>query len=205
MSIPVTSPGTNGAATTKPRRAMTVPDFMAAKARGVRLTVLTAYDYTMARLLDDAGVDAILVGDSLGMVMQGEPHAERIRAMSAPPWIRFHVVSTPSRRSFVAASPASSTNGSIREPSFTGGLPMPKPCVLCIPRLRAAIDANDSPDTGSRPPTSAFTTPGPSGTFAGAPATAMPAPGFAAAAPCPTLWTMRRACQGRGLEHPRWF
>src|SRR5262249_10575674 len=42
-----------------------------AKARGVRLTMLTAYDYTMARLLDAAGVDGLLVGDSLGMVVQG--------------------------------------------------------------------------------------------------------------------------------------
>src|SRR5271165_4133132 len=50
---------------------VTVPDFMAAKARGVRLTMLTAYDYTMARLLDAAGVDGLLVGDSLGMVVQG--------------------------------------------------------------------------------------------------------------------------------------
>jgi 3-methyl-2-oxobutanoate hydroxymethyltransferase len=74
-----TSPHANGVpATAKQRRAMTVPDFMAAKAKGVRLTVLTAYDYTMARLLDDAGVDAILVGDSLGMVMQGEPHSLRV-------------------------------------------------------------------------------------------------------------------------------
>ena len=54
-------------------RPVTVPDFLAAKARGVRLTVLTAYDYTMARLLDAAGVDALLVGDSLGMVVQGRP------------------------------------------------------------------------------------------------------------------------------------
>jgi len=37
----------------------------------VRLTMLTAYDYTMARLLDAAGVDSLLVGDSLGMVVQG--------------------------------------------------------------------------------------------------------------------------------------
>src|SRR5207245_5939974 len=36
-----------------------------------RLAVLTAYDYTMARLLDAAGVDAVLVGDSVGMVVQG--------------------------------------------------------------------------------------------------------------------------------------
>src|ERR1700686_14102 len=74
-----TSPHANGVvAATKQRRPMTVPDFMAAKTRGVRLTMLTAYDYTMARILDDAGVDAILVGDSLGMVMQGEPHALKV-------------------------------------------------------------------------------------------------------------------------------
>jgi 3-methyl-2-oxobutanoate hydroxymethyltransferase len=52
---------------------VTVPDFLAAKAAGRRLAVLTAYDYTMARLLDAAGVDALLVGDSLGMVVQGRP------------------------------------------------------------------------------------------------------------------------------------
>src|SRR5713226_355454 len=54
---------------------VTVPDFLAAKARGVRLTMLTAYDYTLARLLDSAGVDGLLVGDSLGMVMQGHEHS----------------------------------------------------------------------------------------------------------------------------------
>jgi 3-methyl-2-oxobutanoate hydroxymethyltransferase len=54
-------------------RPVTVPDFLSAKARGVRLTMLTAYDYTMARLLDAAGVDGLLVGDSLGMVVQGQP------------------------------------------------------------------------------------------------------------------------------------
>jgi len=54
-------------------RMVTVPEFVAAKARGRRLTMLTAYDYTMARLLDAAGVDSLLVGDSLGMVVQGQP------------------------------------------------------------------------------------------------------------------------------------
>ena len=54
-------------------RPVTVPDFLAAKGRGQRLTMLTAYDYTMARLLDAAGVDCLLVGDSLGMVVQGQP------------------------------------------------------------------------------------------------------------------------------------
>jgi 3-methyl-2-oxobutanoate hydroxymethyltransferase len=55
-------------------RPVTAPDFAQAKARGARLTMLTAYDYTMARLLDAAGVDALLVGDSLGMVVQGQDH-----------------------------------------------------------------------------------------------------------------------------------
>lgn len=42
------------------------------KRRGERIAVLTAYDYLMARLLDDAGVDCVLVGDSLGQVFAGE-------------------------------------------------------------------------------------------------------------------------------------
>ena len=43
------------------------------KASGPKLAVLTAYDYPTARMLDDAGVDLILVGDSLGMVVLGLP------------------------------------------------------------------------------------------------------------------------------------
>src|SRR5262245_24618321 len=59
-------------------RPMTVPEFVAAKARGRKLAVLTAYDYTTARLFDQAGVDALLVGDSLGMVVQGHEHSLRV-------------------------------------------------------------------------------------------------------------------------------
>jgi 3-methyl-2-oxobutanoate hydroxymethyltransferase len=71
MSAPATPKGAvSGAAEL---RLVTVPDFVAAKERGTRLTMLTAYDCTMARLLDAAGVDALLVGDSLGMVVQGLP------------------------------------------------------------------------------------------------------------------------------------
>lgn len=50
---------------------MTVPKFMAAKAQGHRLSMVTAYDFLWAGLFDEAGVDSILVGDSLGMVVQG--------------------------------------------------------------------------------------------------------------------------------------
>lgn len=76
MTLPSTAPDANGAAdVAAPPRPMTVPEFRAAKARGTPLAVLTAYDWTMARLLDAAGVDALLVGDSLGMVVQGEPNS----------------------------------------------------------------------------------------------------------------------------------
>jgi 3-methyl-2-oxobutanoate hydroxymethyltransferase len=50
---------------------VTVPSFRARKQRGEKIAVLTAYDATMARLFERAGVDALLVGDSLGMVVLG--------------------------------------------------------------------------------------------------------------------------------------
>ncbi len=52
---------------------VTVPEFRSAKAKGAKLAVVTAYDYTSARLCDEAGVDCLLVGDSVGMVIQGHP------------------------------------------------------------------------------------------------------------------------------------
>jgi 3-methyl-2-oxobutanoate hydroxymethyltransferase len=48
-----------------------IPDLQRKKKLGQKITMLTAYDATMARLLDRAGVDALLVGDSLGMVILG--------------------------------------------------------------------------------------------------------------------------------------
>lgn len=54
-----------------PAARVTVPAFTAAKAAGRKLSVLTAYDFALAELVDGAGVDAVLVGDSLAMVVQG--------------------------------------------------------------------------------------------------------------------------------------
>ena len=51
---------------------ITVKSFQQFKNEGRKITMLTAYDYSMAKLLTSAGVDSILVGDSLGMVMQGQ-------------------------------------------------------------------------------------------------------------------------------------
>ncbi len=49
----------------------TIQDFLKKKREGSKITMLTAYDYPFARIVDEAGIDAILVGDSLGMVVQG--------------------------------------------------------------------------------------------------------------------------------------
>ena len=61
---------TNTPATPGARR-LTLPDLLERKAEGRRLTMLTAYDYPTARLIDEAGIDILLVGDSLGMVVLG--------------------------------------------------------------------------------------------------------------------------------------
>jgi len=52
---------------------VTVKDLQAYKREGRRFAMLTAYDFTTARILDEAGVPVILVGDSLGMTMLGYP------------------------------------------------------------------------------------------------------------------------------------
>ena len=51
---------------------VTVPRLRKMKRDGERITMVTAYDATFARLFDDAGMDVLLVGDSLGMVVQGQ-------------------------------------------------------------------------------------------------------------------------------------
>ena len=53
------------------RRPMSLPRLLEMNARGEKITMLTAYDATFAAMADAAGVECILVGDSLGMVCQG--------------------------------------------------------------------------------------------------------------------------------------
>lgn len=53
------------------RKKLTIPDIVAMKAAGEKITVLTAYDVSFARLIDAAEIEVVLVGDSLGMVVLG--------------------------------------------------------------------------------------------------------------------------------------
>lgn len=62
----------SGSVNASDRKKVTVPDLASWRAQGRRISMITAYDVTFARLVDEAGVDMILVGDSLGMVVQGE-------------------------------------------------------------------------------------------------------------------------------------
>jgi 3-methyl-2-oxobutanoate hydroxymethyltransferase len=55
----------------KPRQKITVQTFISMKAHGEKITVLTAYDHFTARLLDDAGIESVLVGDSASNVIHG--------------------------------------------------------------------------------------------------------------------------------------
>jgi 3-methyl-2-oxobutanoate hydroxymethyltransferase len=88
----------SSAATLKP---LSITDLAAMKQRGEKISCLTAYDAAFSALIDKVGVDMLLVGDSLGMVIQG-------RATTLPVTLRdmvYHTrcVSTARRRAFVIA------------------------------------------------------------------------------------------------------
>ncbi|HTA94601.1 MAG TPA: 3-methyl-2-oxobutanoate hydroxymethyltransferase, partial [Verrucomicrobiae bacterium] len=57
---------------------ITIETVRAMKARGEKIAALTAYDFPMAKLLDEAGVPLLLVGDSLGMVVLGYPDTTHV-------------------------------------------------------------------------------------------------------------------------------
>jgi len=79
-----------------PPRKVRAPDLTSMKASGERIVMLTAYDATMARLLDRAGIDVLLVGDSLGQVILG---LDTTIPVTVELWARISRESVPSDRS----------------------------------------------------------------------------------------------------------
>ena len=78
--------------TPQERKPVTLPRLRDMHARGEPIAMLTCYDASFARVLDEAGVDCLLVGDWLGMVLQGEtstvpaiPRNSRDRSLTARP------------------------------------------------------------------------------------------------------------------------
>lgn len=72
-----------------PRKPVSLPRLREMRERGEKITMLTAYDATFASVADAAGVDTILVGDSLGMVCQGLPSTTGVSLET----MRYHVES----------------------------------------------------------------------------------------------------------------
>ena len=123
-------------------------EFPTRKQHGPKLAVLTAYDYPTARLLDEAGIDLLLVGDSLGMVVLGLPdtvgvtmadmlHHTRAVARAKPraPIIAdlpFHSYETPSSAVHHAAQLIEAGAQAVK---LEGGVAM-------LPQVRAIIDAS---------------------------------------------------------------
>lgn len=78
---------------------VTVPELVAKKRRGEKIVMVTAYDWTFARIVDAAGVDVVLVGDSLAMVVQG--HATSLPATMDQMIYHTAMVSRGARRALV--------------------------------------------------------------------------------------------------------
>jgi 3-methyl-2-oxobutanoate hydroxymethyltransferase len=84
---------------TEQRKKVTLPTLFDKMAKGVPLTMITCYDYPMATLVEQAGLDIVLVGDSLGMTMLGYDstlpvtmtdmirHAQAVRRGAPNPWL----------------------------------------------------------------------------------------------------------------------
>ncbi len=80
---------------------MTVPELFARKREGKKITVVTAYDALFARILEEAGIEVLLVGDSLGMVVQGK--ADTLSVTMGQMCYHTRMVAGAARRALVVA------------------------------------------------------------------------------------------------------
>ena len=82
-------------------KTLSISDLMAMKQAGEKITCLTAYDASFSALLDQAGIDIILIGDSLGMVIQG--HNSTIPVTIEDMTYHTRCVTSARKRAFVIA------------------------------------------------------------------------------------------------------
>jgi 3-methyl-2-oxobutanoate hydroxymethyltransferase len=99
---------------------VSLPDFARWKAERRPISVLTAYDHTTARLFDDAGVDCLLVGDTLGMVVQG--HETTLPVTLDQMVYHVEMVARGARRAFVVGDlPFLSYQASVEQAILSAG------------------------------------------------------------------------------------
>lgn len=100
---------------------MTVPEFQRRKREGKKITVVTAYDALFARIVEEAGIETILVGDSLGMVVQGRQNT--LGVTTGDMCYHTRLVATGARKALVIADmPFLSYQVSNEEAVRNGGL-----------------------------------------------------------------------------------
>jgi len=87
--------------TVKQVKAKTIVDLQKMKQAGQKITSLTAYDATFSALIDQAGIDVLLVGDSLGMVVQG--HSSTLPVSMQDMLYHTQIVSRGSQQAFIIA------------------------------------------------------------------------------------------------------
>jgi 3-methyl-2-oxobutanoate hydroxymethyltransferase len=100
MTEPTPAAPAAGADAARPRR-FRVHHLRQAKERGERLTMLTAYDFPTARIFDEAGIDMLLIGDSIGNTMHGQDTTIPVTVDELIPAVR--AVSAAARRALVVA------------------------------------------------------------------------------------------------------
>ncbi|MBQ7004296.1 MAG: 3-methyl-2-oxobutanoate hydroxymethyltransferase [Oscillospiraceae bacterium] len=127
----------------------TVATLLMQKQSGEKITMLTAYDYSTARLMDSCGVNAILVGDSLGMVMLGYENTLRVTMEDMIHHTR--AVTRGAQNAFVVADmPFMSYQVSVEEAVRNAGRLMKEGCAHAVKleggaavaeQIRAIVDA----------------------------------------------------------------
>ncbi len=128
----------------------TVTTFQQMKEKGEKISILTAYDYSTAKLVDEAGVNSILVGDSLGNVMLGyedtiavtvEDMIHHGRAVAKGAKNALVVVDMPFMSYQTSVYDAVVNAGRIMKETHCGAVKLEGGAVVC-PQIKAIVDAS---------------------------------------------------------------